>query len=86
MLCEPTAHAALARAHILWTLETKGWSPDRISQEIFRDGVSQSFREPLYLTDHALQLPDTRSNEQRRFPELFPHLTLTSSSVSVSFL
>lgn len=39
----------------------------------------QSFREPLYLTDRVLQLPDTRTDEQRCFPELFPHLALASS-------
>jgi len=42
-------------------------------------GARQNFREPLYLTDRPLLLPDTRTDEQRRFPELFPQLALASS-------
>jgi len=42
-------------------------------------GARQRFREPLYLTDRPLLLPDTRTDEQRRFPELFPQLALASS-------
>ncbi len=34
---------------------------------------AQDFREPLYLTDKVLQLPDTRSDEDIRYPELFRH-------------
>lgn len=33
----------------------------------------QDFREPLYLTDKPLQLPDTRTEEEMRYPELFRH-------------
>ena len=36
-------------------------------------GCTQDFREPLYLTDKVLQLPDTRSDEDLRYPELFRH-------------
>ena len=80
MFYEPTANAALAGAHI-----STGERDQRLVTRqgkvtrFLTDSALQSFREPLYLTDHALQLPDMRSNEQRRFPELFPHLTLTSS-------
>ncbi|KAK9832042.1 hypothetical protein WJX81_001230 [Elliptochloris bilobata] len=41
--------------------------------------LNKSFREPLYLTVRAIQLPDTRTDEQRRFPELFPRLALADS-------
>jgi hypothetical protein len=33
----------------------------------------QNFREPLYLTDKPLQLPDTRTEEEIKYPELFRH-------------
>ena len=39
----------------------------------------QDFREPLYLTDKPLQLPDTRTDEELRYSELFRHrLRLTA--------
>ena len=33
----------------------------------------QAFREPLYLTDRPVQLPDTRTEEELKYPELFRH-------------
>ncbi|BDA49058.1 probable hypoxia-inducible factor 1-alpha inhibitor [Coccomyxa sp. Obi] len=33
----------------------------------------QNFREPLYLTDKPLQLPDNRTEEEIKYPELFRH-------------
>ena len=33
----------------------------------------QSFREPLYLKDRPVQLPDPRTEEEIRYPELFRH-------------
>ena len=33
----------------------------------------QAFREPLYLQDRPVQLPDTRSEEEVKYPELFRH-------------
>jgi hypothetical protein len=33
--------------------------------------LNASFREPLYLTDVPVRVPDTRSEWERRFPELF---------------
>jgi len=33
----------------------------------------QDFKEPLYLMDKPRQVADTRTDEQRRYPELFRH-------------
>lgn len=33
----------------------------------------QNFREPLYLTDKPRLLPDTRTEEEIKYPELFRH-------------
>ncbi|KAL0039566.1 hypothetical protein WJX77_002084 [Trebouxia sp. C0004] len=33
--------------------------------------LNKDFREPLYLTDTAVQLEDTRSAEERKYPQLF---------------
>ncbi|DBA69067.1 TPA: hypothetical protein ACH3X2_013228 [Trebouxia sp. C0005] len=35
--------------------------------------LNKDFREPLYLTDTAVQLEDTRSPEERKYPQLFRH-------------
>jgi hypothetical protein len=31
----------------------------------------QKFREPLYLNDKPVRMEDTRSEEERKYPELF---------------
>ncbi len=31
----------------------------------------QNFREPLYLKDHPVCVEDTRSEEERKYPQLF---------------
>lgn len=36
-------------------------------------GAVQDFREPLYLRDAPLHIPDTRSQEERKYPEFFRH-------------
>lgn len=41
-------------------------------QEVdFAAGMVQDYREPLYLKDKAVYLPDTRSEEERKYPEFF---------------
>ena len=35
--------------------------------------MGQDFREPLYLRDKPLRIPDTRSEEERKYPEFFRH-------------
>ena len=38
------------------------------------DGVDmQDFKEPLYLTDKPRRIEDTRTEEQRKYPQLFRH-------------
>ena len=36
-------------------------------------GLVQDYREPLYLRDAPLRIPDTRSEEERKYPEFFRH-------------
>lgn len=33
--------------------------------------LAQNFREPLYLKDRPVRVEDTRSEEERKYPELF---------------
>ena len=35
--------------------------------------LAQDFHEPLYLTDVPVQIEDTRSAEEQKYPELFRH-------------
>lgn len=44
----------------------------------------QDFREPLYLTDTAVQLEDTRSAEERKYPQLFRHKLKGDQSLYLS--